>query len=1079
MDAVRTGGGNTFSDKDASPDGEALAAKFRVAVGNPPDGKPAVFQPTILTASGEPLPFPTPKPPPPATPPGSPLDEAEQLSANWDSWGMHQGVSFDNPPSTLPQNAQDTIKYFGNNPVLFDAIVQDAGGKPGDTVMTKAALDQFISDAKGDAQLAQDSTASGTPTDDATLNNVKSLITNWHAWGLHSVTQMSNPPADLPVDAKATLSAITSDPYLMSQLGNGTGAGVLTEQDAANYLKRASSDAAAGKPPEFGPSDNIDTLLDGSQYSSADNLKIWDGVTTGMDPSTVQQTQKELNRPLAAAQALSANWDRWGLHTNKIDFANPPDSVPPEGRAILKYISQNPALETALDTAGSGGDKADGIIEHHDVDTFVDSAKSDASKAGGAYADYVKNNPEAGDLSKSMVHSAALVSANQQLVQNADPAHYTGAASEKSNDGYDTTGGLAALALSNPGLSASLTDAAKLWSQPGLFHEVDSAGDDPAITDADGLADVGNINAWIGKGAPKNDQQFTAILDGAATRNMIASVDTSKLGADVFANPQNYSGQQKAAVLQQLEDLNTKITLGGKEEYWDEPVMENHGINPNQNKVQTDLGAKISQLQADPDVQKFQSDGKTQALQDIANADPSLHATMQTFYNGALQSGQALTQALGAKDADGKPLTTEEGLQAFVGEAAVFAQAMGTGGKAMTGLDLQGIVQKSGQEGKLQQAYQDDILSGKELKDALAKGGDPSTAVKQFTADAAAFGSVLPTDFVQQNAAKLQQTFSDTLSDGLLGNATSTELNSAFADGSGNLDTNKLNDVVSQVETQNPDMFKDGQGNPIPPDKIVSAFGSVFNEVRQGAKLQDSLGKISGNAPTGSLADAYNKGLLHAVSALFSGGVLAAKGVEGGSNATTVSANLIAGSFQVMGGVMEAGSKYAKTIPVDGRPFQLSDGELKQIEGAGKAIGGAGSVVAGALGIFSGVQSLKNGDPVGGGVSIGTGITGVWSGVAGLLEGGVGIADAFGVGLGVDLGVLGATAGTLGIIGAGVGILGFLGLGIYELVEESKHTFQFTDQTSSVLKQYGITGGPVQPGDEPPPPPPLIGGYGQ
>ena len=461
---------------------------------------------------------------------------------------------------------------------------------------------------------------------------------------------------------------------------------------------------------------------------------------------------------------------------------------------------------------------------------------------------------------------------------------------------------------------------------------------------------------------------------------------------------------------------------------------------------------------------------------------------MQTFYDGALQSGQALNDALNAKGSDGKSLTTEQGLQAFVGEAGLFSQAMGSGGKATTGLNLQDIAQKSGQQGKLQQAYQDDILSGKELSDAIANGTDIGSAVQQFTADAAAFGSVLPTQFVSDNAAKLQQTFSDTLSDAVLGNATQFDLTTAFADSNGNFDTAKLTDAINQAEQQDPNSFKDSNGNQIKTDQIVAAVAAVFTEVRQGAKLSDSLAKLSKlesddlnkifpglnepfapklTPPTGVVADAYNKGLLHAVSALFSGGVLAAKGVEGGSS-PTVPASLIAGSFQVMGGLMEAGSKYSKTLP-SSSPLALDSGTLKQIESSGKAIGGAGGIIAGALGIFSGVQSLKNGDTASGAVGLAGGITSAWSGVAGLLEGGVGLADTFGaIGSDVAAGLLAplaATSATLGIIGAGVGILGFLGLGIYELVEESKHTFQFTDQTSVALKQYGITGGPVQPSD--------------
>jgi hypothetical protein len=818
--------------------------------------------------------------------------------------------------------------------------------------------------------------------------------------------------------------------------------------------------------PEFGSTDNVNTVLDGSQYSSAPNLQIWSGLTTGEDSATALQTEQELNRPLAAAEALSANWTKWGLDKG-IDFANPPTSLPPEAQDIIKYVAQNPAFETALDVAGAKGGKADGLIQHHDVDQFIAAAKSSAQDASNQYASYVKNNPNAGDLSKNLVRTAAIISANQRLVQNADPSHYAGATNQQGDNGLATSAGLAALVSSNPGLAAPLTNAAKLWSQPGMFNQLDRAGDDPAIFDSDGTFNSKNISDWISKVAPKNDQEFTAILSDAANRNMVAGVDTSQLGPDVFINPGNYTGQQKAAVLQQLTDLNDKITRGNKENYWDEPVMQNAGINPNVNKVQTDLDQKIAQLSADPEVQNFISGNRAQALQTIVGSDPTLHATMQEFYDGELQNGQALNAALSAKGGDGKQLTTEQGLEAFVGEVGIYSQALGTGGQAMTGLNLQQIVQNSGQEATLQQAYQNDILSGKELSSAIASGTDIATAVKQFTADAAAFGSALPSDYVAAHAAQLEQTFSDTLSDSIFGSTTQSELNAAFADGSGNLDIAKLNDVLSLAASQNPDLFKDSNGNVIPLDKVLTAFGSVFTQVRQGAKLQDAIAKLGGPSANASLGAVYGAGILHLVSALFTGGALAAKAVANGSSPTVVGAGLISSSFQLMGGLMEAGAKYGTSAP--GSVHKILDpASLKQIESAGKAIGGAGNIIAGALGIFNGVQDLKNGQQVVGGISISSGITSIWSGVLGSLEGGVGLADAFGVGLGVDAAALAATSATLGIIGAGVATLGILGLVIFTLVEDSKHTFTFTDQTSAELKQWGITGGPVEPGDTTP-----------
>jgi hypothetical protein len=120
----------------------------------------------------------TPDPgPPPA--PGSPLAEAELLAANWDSWGMGSGVNFADRPSSLPQEAKDCLNFFASNPTLLAAIVQDAGGKPGD-LMTLADLNQYISDAKGDDELANSLAPPGTP-DNPVVSVIKQVVANWHS----------------------------------------------------------------------------------------------------------------------------------------------------------------------------------------------------------------------------------------------------------------------------------------------------------------------------------------------------------------------------------------------------------------------------------------------------------------------------------------------------------------------------------------------------------------------------------------------------------------------------------------------------------------------------------------------------------------------------------------------------------------------------------------------------------------------------------------------------------------------------------------------------------------------------------
>ena len=52
-------------------------------------------------------------------------DADQELGA----WGIHNGADVSNPPAFLSEQAKQALQFFANNPTLFSAIVQDAGGK--------------------------------------------------------------------------------------------------------------------------------------------------------------------------------------------------------------------------------------------------------------------------------------------------------------------------------------------------------------------------------------------------------------------------------------------------------------------------------------------------------------------------------------------------------------------------------------------------------------------------------------------------------------------------------------------------------------------------------------------------------------------------------------------------------------------------------------------------------------------------------------------------------------------------------------------------------------------------------------
>jgi hypothetical protein len=460
-------------------------------------------------------------------------------------------------------------------------------------------------------------------------------------------------------------------------------------------------------------------------------------------------------------------------------------------------------------------------------------------------------------------------------------------------------------------------------------------------------------------------------------------------------------------------------------------------------------------------VQKFRQDNYANTLQSIVQADPNLNKTIQSYYDGDVKDGTALKDALASKDASGNTLSPEDALASFMQTANTLNLGLGSGGNPKDSqIDFQGIAQKSGQQDALQQAYESDILSGNELSDAIKNGTDMTTAIENFQADAANFGAVLPGDYIAQNADKLQQTFADTVTNGTLDNATSDDITTAFLDSNGNVDTNKLTDAINQAIQSDPDLGKDSNGEPLSVSQVVSTLSGIINENRNTVKLQDSLNKYAKAAgidgppkPSGGAADAYNRGVLHLMSAALTGGVLAAKEAGSSSNSQGyVDATRLGAGMQISGALLESGTKYLK----DTGNNIFSDSQLKTIENSGKALGGIGGAIGGALGIFSGVESIKDGDTAGGALGITNGITSLLSGVSSAVEGGINLT---GVGGAEAAAAAGAIGGALGIAGGIIGALSAVAIGLYEGIAAAVKNVQFTNQFVDDAGKLGITGG--------------------
>jgi trimeric autotransporter adhesin len=443
-----------------------------------------------------------------------------------------------------------------------------------------------------------------------------------------------------------------------------------------------------------------------------------------------------------------------------------------------------------------------------------------------------------------------------------------------------------------------------------------------------------------------------------------------------------------------------------------------------------------------------------------------------------------LTNDLKAKDSKGNPVTAATGLETFMQQASFYDEAMGQNGKALGIMNpqsnggpslVQQVVQQSGQEQNLENVYMDQVVNGNLLNNEIAGGTDLGSAIADYSKAAAAFGTALDPTFVQQNLGTLRQNFLNNVSDAIFNSATPSDLATAFGDSKNNFDPNKATQILQQMQQQDPALFQTCDGQTLTPDKIVNEAKQIYDLVRNGTKVQDAFSKVrsSVTAPTGPVADAYKSGTLHLLSALMGGGVLAAKAAEG-AGSPTADASLAASTAQMVGtlteGVAKWGGSASQTLWTQpgldspGVPQSVKD-TLKNIESQGKVLGGLGGALSGALGIVAGVGDLKDGNVAAGAVNIGSGVAGALGGVASATEGGAALLSQAGL---ISSGIvdsIAAGSAALGLFGTVVGVLGALGFEIWQIVEAAENNSKFTGQVLPVLQQYGLTGGPIRPGD--------------
>ncbi|MEB0046711.1 MULTISPECIES: type III effector HrpK domain-containing protein [unclassified Pseudomonas] len=480
----------------------------------------------------------------------------------------------------------------------------------------------------------------------------------------------------------------------------------------------AGSPSTDANDPANAPKAADAAFLDNSVYSSPEALKRWEPLVANLPPDERLQAQKELNRPIAAARMAAGKG--------------------PESAQAMEFINANPALKTAVDVGKHGGN-ADGKITNKDLKAFAKHMENAANNADKELIKYPKDNPDADPQSLELVRNASLMQANLPLVSAADPHHALGAANKSAIDGNISADDMKGLSESNPGLAGALKQSCNTWSQPGFLGQLDQAGKkgrDLAAHSPDQLFNANNLTNWIKSQAPTNGGQFASMLSDAATLNAVAGIDISKLDANVFDKPASYSGAQKAAVMVKLQQTQQSVIAG-------------RSLH-NTEKTEEGLADRISQLQADADVQAFLGKSIPEQERSLVRSDASLQkAVTEQMQN--VNSGQALQTDMATADrATNKRNPNADYSGAISGLSAQLQLQKDLFPDAEVPDAERVLSSRPDLQNAVAQSYVHNFSEGGALKQLLGqKKVDASDALQTADNRKALYESALPSDFTQ------------------------------------------------------------------------------------------------------------------------------------------------------------------------------------------------------------------------------------------------------------------------------------------------------------------------------------------
>ncbi|MEQ4315645.1 type III effector HrpK domain-containing protein [Pseudomonas syringae] len=662
-----------------------------------------------------------------------------------------------------------------------------------------------------------------------------------------------------------------------------------------------------------------------------------------------------------------------------------------------------------------------------------------------SYKDFLKASPDADDASKQIARYAAILDENHDAIKG------------KTGSADMTAEALTAYKDEHPQLDKEVREALDFWSQPGAFALLDNAKS-PLEQGSDGKASRGDIQAFIKNAAPKDVGAVGTLLEAVSEGNLLHKVNTDALNKDVFEHPQNYTAEQKAAVLQELKAAQSLIIQGSGAGMWKDDksqvqIANNVSSHPDPQKLLDDVNEHIATLEKDTEVVKFYNDNAASELSKVLEGSDGLKNALQSTYDNEIMTGKGLDKLWDANTKDGKT-DQQTALAQFYSSAQSVQESLGISDPGK----IQEAVQKSTHNKDFESFYEKSLVSGERLKELL-KTESFEVATSQFSMEVAMYNAALNPEFTGKHDDKLTENYTTIAKDSVFKDASFEDLKKAFGkDGSDTLDEAKVRSLIDQIGESNPELLTNADGKPATSDQILGVFRGNWDLLRQGTKSISELGLFSDNS---SIKAASSAGVLHGVSGLFMAGITIAKGANGAGALTDRQiVDITTGSVQsatllTEGGVKNVITRYKDLKDtLEPEAYKKITTNLSKLENAAKGLGGLAGVAAGAYGIFDGVKSIRRGELVAGGMSITAGSLGAMAGLASAAEGAAGVMQL----AGSVVRALPLIAGGLGLAAAGVGALALLIPGMIEEGKQETRVDRFSDHLRDYLTQYEIDG---------------------